>query len=805
MRQLRVVSLLAFFLTSILWTSGLRAQVKKNAKEASTGNRASESSVDDKSMSAGQSAPLLLPAVTYSSGAGAPNFVTAADVNGDGKLDLLVANNVGGAGSNGSVAVLLGNGDGTFQPAVSYDTGGQQPIYIVVGDLNGDGILDMAVSNSLSQTVGIFMGKGDGTFDPVVVYNNTNPSTNKRGRFPRALALVDINGDGKVDLLVANQMGRTISVILGNGDGTFQKKRPLIYSGGPDGQPSSMFLVDLNGDGKLDLLLGESSGHFQEGQVNTLYGNGDGTFNLPADIVNFFAYGQLFYAMGNLGSSPNDLAAAGGNGVYQHEEGEVAILPANQAWNAAHYYDSGGIEATGIAIADLDHDGNNDIVVSNQDGTVGALLGHGNETFDDVVLFPSGGTTPVSVATGDFNGDGRPDVVVANQGSGTVGVLLNGTGTSPTTTVLTSSQNPTQPNTIVTFTAVVSSPAGIPTGSVSFYSGPSYIGGATLVGGTASITDEWAKRGEHNITAVYSGASEFLPSTSNVVAQRIKTGKFSTYIQEGLSPNPAFVGQPVSVYIDVYSPGGSIPEGELASCYYFGGFLGNIVLSGGSGSLTTTVLPAGRPVISCVYGGDAMFRAVGTARTETIEKYSTSTTFTSSPNPVVYGEPVTYTATVMSTGPAPTGYVRITEIGKVPLVNGVATFTKPHVRAGTHTVTAEYLGTSALAKSGASVVEVSKPAPTTAAITSSANPSTAGQSVTFTATITPSTPVNSYGKVTFTAGTTTLGEATLLNDQASISTSVLPSGTTTVTVTYNGTPSFVGSSASLTQTVNPSP
>jgi hypothetical protein len=109
----------------------------------------------------------FLPAVTYNSGGSYPASVAVADVNGDGKPDLLVANK-----GSGTVSVLLGNGDGTFQPAVSYGSGGSFTYSLALGDVNGDGKLDLVVANAGSNTVGVLLGHGDGTFATAVAYDS---------------------------------------------------------------------------------------------------------------------------------------------------------------------------------------------------------------------------------------------------------------------------------------------------------------------------------------------------------------------------------------------------------------------------------------------------------------------------------------------------------------------------------------------------------------------------------------------------------------------------------------------------------
>jgi protocatechuate 3,4-dioxygenase beta subunit len=182
--------------------------------------------------------------------------VTTGDFNGDGKLDLAVANEM-----SNTVSILLGNGDGTFQTAVNYDVG-SYPRSVTAGDFNGDGKLDLAVANYFSSNVSILLGNDDGTFQTAVNYSaGTNPSSVTTG---------DFNGDGKLDLAVANSGGNTVSILLGNGDGTFQTA--MNYGVGTN--PFSVTTGDFNGDGKLDLAVANSGGN----TVSILLGNGDGTF-----------------------------------------------------------------------------------------------------------------------------------------------------------------------------------------------------------------------------------------------------------------------------------------------------------------------------------------------------------------------------------------------------------------------------------------------------------------------------------------------------------------------------------------------
>ena len=193
-----------------------------------------------------------------------PAAVTVGDFNGDGKADLAVAN-----GSSGTVTVLLGNGDGTFTAAAgSPITVGSRPVSVAVGDFNGDGKADLAVANYVDNTVTVLLGNGDGTFtaagSPIVVGNG-----------PESVVVGDFNGDGKADLAVANNGDNTVTVLLGNGDGTFTAAgSPIVVGNGA----TSVAVGDFNGDGKADLAVA----NYGSGTLTVLLGNGDGTFAAAA-------------------------------------------------------------------------------------------------------------------------------------------------------------------------------------------------------------------------------------------------------------------------------------------------------------------------------------------------------------------------------------------------------------------------------------------------------------------------------------------------------------------------------------------
>ena len=358
----------------------------------------------------------------------------------------------------------------------------------------------------------------------------------------------------------------------------------------------------------------------------------------------------------------------------------------------------------------------------------------------------------------------------------------------------------------MTFTATVTSSAGTPTGTVVFYNGTTSMGSASLSGGIASLQAPGFHHGTYPITAAYQGSSSFAGSTSPILYQVVHELVYATSTSLETSRTPILVGQSVTFFASVAAryDGSSPPDGELI---YFsdnhGTDLGSVPMQGGSASVTTSALIAAKHTIIARYNGDGVYGKSHGLLTQIVDKYSSTTTLTSSVNPAVYGQPITYTITVASSAPGgPTGVVNLTGVGSLPLVGGVATITKAEVRVGTHTLTAEYKGDDESSKSTSSVLdEVVNPASTTTVLTSSANPSSAGQKVTFTATVTSSTGVDPFGKVTFTAGTTTLGTVALKDGTASVSTAALPVGSTAITAAYGGADGFTGSSVSIVQVV----
>ena len=406
----------------------------------------------------GSNVPLFLPVATYDPG-GQSFSVAVADVNGDRIPDLLVTNAciaVPGSDHNsdcaeGSISVLLGKGDGTFQSAVGYESGGSLPNSIAVADLSGDGKPDLVVANcgpiginacqSGNGLMGVLRGNGDGTFQPLVTYNSG-------GNTAVSVAVADVNGDGKPDLLVANECDTSstcahgsVGVLLGNGDGTFQAATAFDVGNAID----SIAVADVNGDGKQDLLAG---GGGESNNVNVLLGHGDGTFQ---PVVTYTSGGNtaLSVAVADVnGDSKPDLVVSNQcDTSINCAHGLVGVLLGNGdgTFQPAASYDPGGTGAWSVAVADVNGDGKPDLLLAIAfSNMVAVLLGNGDGTFQGATTYGSGGILPRSVAVADLNGDGKPDVAVSNFCSdspnclpGKLGVLLNKTASDSTPPTIT--------------------------------------------------------------------------------------------------------------------------------------------------------------------------------------------------------------------------------------------------------------------------------------------------------------------------------------------------------------------------------
>jgi hypothetical protein len=348
-----------------------------------------------------ESVPTYGPRTDY--GENYPSSVALGDVNGDGILDMVSADYYGW-----DFTVRLGNGDGTFGSPNPFGYG-PYPNQVVLADVNGDGKLDASSSNFFydGDSVSVMLGNGDGTFGPAVGYF--------AGNFHDSLAVSDLNHDGMPDIVTTNNSNGTVSVLLNNGDGTFGS--PTSYSIGDYGS-YSVATADVDNDGNLDVIVGTSNG------VAVLLNSGNGTFGSPAPY--YFGSYTSSVAVGDVnGDGRPDIMA-----IPSQYYGTVFVVLNNGdgTFGSPTGYSINGNNSSSVALGDLNNDGKLDIVVGSQydfsysGGVVSVLLNNGDGTFGPAQNASSGYGTS-AIAVGDLNKDGYVDVVTANSSS--LSVLLH--------------------------------------------------------------------------------------------------------------------------------------------------------------------------------------------------------------------------------------------------------------------------------------------------------------------------------------------------------------------------------------------
>ena len=326
--------------------------------------------------------------------------VHLADFNGDQKLDIAVLNSDGPAPD--SIAVRLSTASGYSAPVVTL-TGGLGSWSMATGDFNHDGKLDVAVTNNVSDNISILLGNGDGTFR-LGGYYQTDLS-------PTAITAADFNHDGHVDLAIVNGGSGDITILLGKGDGTFRSS-PSIFLGS---SPTDLVSNDFNGDGIPDLAV--TNGALSSQVVVILLGNGDGSFRIAESAIT--------------GNEPFAITT----GLFSHD-GKSDLAVANLASNNVSILDgigdgtfhaastlTAGTGPAGIAVGDFNQDGKLDLAVCNDvSGEVSVYLGNGDGTFQSARSFATGGS-PTSIAVGDLYHNGRKDIVTA--GPNGIVLLIN--------------------------------------------------------------------------------------------------------------------------------------------------------------------------------------------------------------------------------------------------------------------------------------------------------------------------------------------------------------------------------------------
>ena len=385
--------------------------------------------------------------------------MTVADFNNDQRLDIAVAN----FGTN-NIGIFLGISNGTFRAHRNFSTGSSRPRWVAIGDFNNDTQVDITVVNYGTNDIGILLGDGNGNFANWTTFSTAFDS------IPYSLAVVDLNNDNKLDIVVANYGTNNVGVLFGLGNGSFTNQ--IIFNMGINSHPYSVTINDLNNDTHMDIVVACSGTN----NIGLLLGFGNGTFSLsmkystgnnssPRSVAigDFDNDNKLDIAVDNYGTSSVGVFFGYGNGVfsdqmtfftssgsnpyamitgdfnndtrldialinYDYNFVDIVLTYRNYTFSSETIYRTTGRDSysTSIALADFNNDNRLDMVVANYGSdNIGIFLGHGDGTFSDQYTYSTGSLSqPYAVAVGDFNNDSRLDIVVANYGNNNIGIFL---------------------------------------------------------------------------------------------------------------------------------------------------------------------------------------------------------------------------------------------------------------------------------------------------------------------------------------------------------------------------------------------
>jgi hypothetical protein len=703
-----------------------------------------------------------------------------ADVNGDGRLDLV---------SNSQV--FLANATGGYQPATSLvPPSGQTSCaamdgVVAVGDVNGDGHPDIATADCQNDTVTVYLNNGDGTFQAGSSY--------WAGYYPQGLAIAQVNGDTKPDIVVANADSADTAVLVGNGDGTFQTPAVGFAVGGfPWEKP---VLADFNHDLKLDLL---SANYVPDVSYTLTYlqGFGDGTFAAARDYYSPQpAAGG--YALG-VGTASADFNNDGIPDFVLGNFGSIGVGISVFLGNASGLqsgvnYGSGG-NLNFVATGDFNQDGKQDIVASDEaTGNLSLFLGNGDGTFQPPTTYSTGSSSAQGLVARDFNGDGKPDIAVVTAPNNVVVLINNGSGgfNPPVSYSITSQgyeiaaadlnndgaldlvipQSESNFASILlgkgdgTFTAKPDMDLGnqFPVGvSVGDWNGD---GNQDL-----AVTIDDSNAGMGIAVALGNGdgtfqAATLYPPTSNTGADFAYPGEVQAAdVNQDGNLDLVYVNSEFGTVGVLYGTGSGTfgsPNEFPAGGYPYGLVTVDANLDGG---------------VDAIVGGDS-FSGI----TEMLNSSGSTTSVASSLNPSASGQSVTFTATVTAGArgvtAVPSGTVTFydgaTSLGSATLSGGQATLTTSALIVGSHSITAAYSGDSSFFQNtSAPLTQVVNVVGSSPSYQVSASPTSAtiqsGQSANFTVTV---NPVNGYmGTVVLSCGSLPQGVSCQFNPP-----SVMPS------------------------------
>jgi hypothetical protein len=596
--------------------------------------------------------------------------IAVADFNGDGKLDLAVVSYNNSSDTTGVLISLLGNGDGTFSvqpnPILLANDPMPAPGTVVVGDFNQDGIPDLAVL-TYNNTVSVFLGQGDGTF-AAGPQSLTLPSSSSCCGFDvsltaNSIVVADFNGDGIPDLAVASDGAYsitpgpvgvgTVTVFLGNGDGTFNATtNPFAGLSGFNSGFTATFLAsaDFNGDGVPDLAVANGVVFSNDGTVGgfgtitILLGKGDGTFNQATNSPYALApnWNPDFITVGDFnGDGVPDLALE--ENYPETEPGSLEVLLGNGdgTFGNGISLQSPALQGS-IGVGDFTGDGIQDLAVPDDPiGKLGVFLGSQTEV-------ATASAPGISLREGlhqlvaSYPGD-------SNYGASTSGAMTVSVPVTPITVTVTPSSSSITLIQPLTVTVTLSVPADnpTPTGSVTVTAGSFTSALATLSSGSTTITVPAGSLalGSDTLTANYTGDSNYNNATGASTTPVMVVKATPTNLLAS-SANPAYVSNPVTFTATVSSSGGTPPTGAVS--FYDGtSLLGSGTLSAGAAAYTTSALTAGSHSIAAVYSGDSNFvTTTSSTLAETVEDFTLGAATGSSSATVSPGGQAVYTLAI---------------------------------------------------------------------------------------------------------------------------------------------------------------
>jgi large repetitive protein len=700
----------------------------------------------------------------------------------DSQGDLYGTTANGGAYGDGTAFEIVQGSNAITTLASFNGTNGEFPDGGVVLDAQGNlyGTTEYGGVNGDGTVFEIL--KGSGAISPLAAFNNTN------GSGPQGGVSLDSQGDlfGTTEAGGANGFGTVFELAMGSSSIT-----TVAAFGGSNGRsPQGGVVLDSQGD-----LFGatDSGGYNGQGTVFEIV-QGTGTITTLTAFNNSNGQspqaGVILDSQGDLFGTTQEGGANGFGTVFELSPQATVTMKVASSSNPSVYGQSVTLTAT---VAPSTATG----TVTFYNGTT--ILGTGTFVNGIATLATSVlavGTDPITVS---YGGD-------LNDRSGTSPAFDQVVNQDPTTTALTSSNNPQFEGQSITLTATVSPStpgSGTPTGLVEFLDGSTDLGTVTLSGNdTATLTMSTLPIGSDAITAQYPGDANFMGGTSPILQQVIQ--KLTTTTTVTSTPDPSVFGQPVTLSVTV------VPSTATGTVTFYDGptALGTGTLVNGTSTFTTTTaLPVGSNAITASYGGDAI-DATDTSPVfeQVVNQDGTTTTVTAAPNPQYAGQPVTLTATVSANSPgagAPTGtvtyYDGTTNLGTVSLNgNDIATLANLNLAAGTHSITATYVGDTDFTTSrSTATTEPVNLVGTTVSLAPSANPADPNQSMTFTATVVPAISVDGTpsGDVVFQDAAGVLGTAPLVDGVATLTVS-FPPGSYAVTAFYGATVDFAAGTSS---------